>query len=66
MNIFKEDNCRGVLMDYYKSGDRENDYSFSVSYASLIFSKEAGKTSINRSPGKPAPELKKKNGKTWR
>jgi len=64
MNIFKEDNCKVELMDYYKSGDRGNDYSFSVSYASLIFSKEAGKTSVNRSPGKSPPEPVKTTKKT--
>jgi AmmeMemoRadiSam system protein B len=60
INIFKEDNCKAGLMDYSKSGDRGNDYSLSVSYASLIFSKESGKTSVNRSPGKAPPEPKKK------
>jgi AmmeMemoRadiSam system protein B/AmmeMemoRadiSam system protein A len=59
MNIFKEDNCKVELIDYYKSGDLNNDYSFSVSYASLIFIKEPGKTSVNRSPGKLLPETKK-------
>ena len=59
MNIFKEDNCKVELMDYYKSGDRGNDYSFSVSYASLLFIKEPGKTGVNRSPGKALPETKK-------
>jgi AmmeMemoRadiSam system protein B/AmmeMemoRadiSam system protein A len=100
MNIFKEDNCRAELMDYYKSGDRGNDYSLSVSYASLIFikkgvaplthsrsarcrsfggfiskvcrknkisqgiSKESGKTSVNRGPGKAPPEPEKTTIKT--
>ena len=59
MNIYKEDNCRAELMDYYKSGDRGNDYSFSVSYASLIFIKEPGKASVRRSPGKAPPEPEK-------
>ena len=59
MNIFKEDNCKVELMDYYKSGDRGNDYSFSVSYASLLFIKEPGKTGVNRSPVKALPETKK-------
>ena len=55
INIFKEDNCKVELMDYYKSGDRQNDYTFSVSYASFIFSTEPGKT-VNRGPGKAAEE----------
>jgi len=53
MNIFQGDNCKVELMDYYKSGDRQKDYSFSVSYASLILSTEPGKK-VNRGPGKPA------------
>ncbi|UCH95236.1 MAG: AmmeMemoRadiSam system protein B [Candidatus Aminicenantes bacterium] len=63
MNIFKENNCKAALIDYYKSGDRGNDYSFSVSYASLIISKESGKTSVKRSPGKafPGPKKTKEN-----
>lgn len=59
MNIFKEDNCKAELMDYYKSGDRGNDYSFSVSYASLIFIKNPGKSNVNRSPGKTPPKPEK-------
>jgi MEMO1 family protein len=58
INLFKDDHCQAALMDYYKSGDRQGDYSFSVSYASFIFSqtpqkKQApGQTSVNRGPGK--------------
>lgn len=63
MNIFKDDNCKVELIDYYKSGDRGNDYSFSVSYASLIFVKESGKTSAGRSPGQALPEAKKNTEK---
>ncbi len=68
MTILKEENCRGTLIDYYKSGDRNNDYSYlSVSYASIIFSKgqDQGK-SVNRGPGKPgeAPEEPKKTTET--
>jgi AmmeMemoRadiSam system protein B/AmmeMemoRadiSam system protein A len=55
MNILKEDNNKAELIDYYKSGDRGNDHSFSVSYASLIFIKEPGKTAVNSSPGKALP-----------
>ena len=59
MNILKEDNSKAELIDYYKSGDRGNDYSFSVSYASLLFIKEPGKTGVNRNPGKALPVLGK-------
>jgi len=64
MNIFKENNCKAELMDYYKSGDRGNDYSFSVSYASIIFIQEPGKTSVNRGPGKAPPGPEKTTIKT--
>jgi len=33
--------CRVQLCDYYKSGDLNNDYSTSVSYASLLFTRSA-------------------------
>jgi MEMO1 family protein len=44
-----------TLTDYYKSADRNNDYSFSVSYASLVISEKKKPGSVvNRGPGKPA------------
>ena len=36
LNIFSGNRYKGKLIDYYKSGDSNNDYSFSVSYASII------------------------------
>jgi AmmeMemoRadiSam system protein B/AmmeMemoRadiSam system protein A len=62
MNIFKEDKCKAELIDYYKSGDRGNDYSFSVSYASLIFITEPGKT--KEKPGDKPMNLSLKEKKT--
>jgi AmmeMemoRadiSam system protein B/AmmeMemoRadiSam system protein A len=63
MNIFVGENYTGTLIDYYKSADRSGDYSFSVSYVSIIISESKGmskdKRRINRGPGK-APEEKEK------
>jgi AmmeMemoRadiSam system protein B/AmmeMemoRadiSam system protein A len=39
IKMFADKNHIGTLVDYYKSGDRNNDYSHSVSYASIIISK---------------------------
>lgn len=39
IEIFADKKHTAALMDYYKSGDMNNDYSFSVSYASIIISK---------------------------
>ncbi len=36
IKIFSDNKHKGLLMDYYKSGDSSNDYSLSVSYASII------------------------------
>jgi AmmeMemoRadiSam system protein B/AmmeMemoRadiSam system protein A len=38
MSIFQGKGYKGTLTDYYKSGDRGNDYSLSVSYASIVIS----------------------------
>jgi hypothetical protein len=38
IRLFEKRNIGCVLTDYYKSGDLNNDYSSSVSYASLVFS----------------------------
>ena len=57
MNLFAGKNYSGTLIDYYKSGDFENDYSFSVSYASMVITETPSKTAkANRGPGKPAPD----------
>ncbi|MCK4836190.1 MAG: AmmeMemoRadiSam system protein B, partial [Candidatus Aminicenantes bacterium] len=40
MSIFSKKHHRGYLIDYCKSGDRNNDYSLSVSYASLVISEK--------------------------
>jgi AmmeMemoRadiSam system protein B/AmmeMemoRadiSam system protein A len=67
MNIFKDDNGTGTLIDYYKSADDSGDYSFSVSYASIIISKDKSKSkaerAVNRGPGK-VPEESGDTGKT--
>lgn len=36
LTVLADKNPSGVLVDYCKSGDRENDYSLSVSYASIL------------------------------
>ncbi|HUU05246.1 MAG TPA: AmmeMemoRadiSam system protein B [Patescibacteria group bacterium] len=38
IRLFEKKNFRSSLADYSKSGDRNGDYSTSVSYASLVFS----------------------------
>jgi len=48
LQIFESDDYTCTLTDYYKSADRNNDYSFSVSYASLVFSRI--KRTANPSP----------------
>ena len=53
LNIFPETKYSTLLVDYYKSGDFNNDYSLSVSYASLIIH-ERGKKTKNKN-------VKKKN-----
>jgi MEMO1 family protein len=38
IRLFAKQNISCALTDYYKSGDLNNDYSLSVSYAALVFS----------------------------
>jgi len=65
MNIFAGKNYKGTLIDYYKSGDRENDYTLSVSYASIIITASLSKPAkVNRGPGKPAAETVADPGKS--
>lgn len=52
MNIFPGKSHKGVLIDYYKSGDGENKYDLSVSYASIIITRDTG--------GGPSTGIKKK------
>lgn len=40
MKIFSKKNHKGVLIDYYKSGDAGNNYNLSVSYASIIITRK--------------------------
>jgi len=40
LNMFGGGNYRGTMTDYYRSGDRGNDYSMSVSYASIAISNQ--------------------------
>jgi AmmeMemoRadiSam system protein B/AmmeMemoRadiSam system protein A len=47
IRLFEKQNSSCALTDYYKSGDLNNDYSTSVSYASLIF------TTADKSPENP-------------
>jgi AmmeMemoRadiSam system protein B/AmmeMemoRadiSam system protein A len=42
IHLFQGKEFRGTLVDYYKSGDRSNNYSLSVSYASVVISKQKG------------------------
>lgn len=44
IEIFADGKHTGTLADYRKSGDMNNDYSHSVSYASIIISEGSGKT----------------------
>jgi AmmeMemoRadiSam system protein B/AmmeMemoRadiSam system protein A len=49
IKIFTDNKHTGMLMDYCKSGDRNNDYSHSVSYASVVIckrGKEGGKKNV--------------------
>lgn len=59
LNLFAGENAEATLMDYYKSADRGGDYSFSVSYASIIISKKDG--GVNRGPGKAPPQHEMEN-----
>jgi AmmeMemoRadiSam system protein B/AmmeMemoRadiSam system protein A len=47
IEIYADKNHTATLVDYYKSGDRNNDYSQSVSYASIIISKSKNKGGQN-------------------
>ena len=47
IRLFEKRNISCALTDYYKSGDLNNDYSTSVSYASLVFTK------ADKSPNDP-------------
>jgi MEMO1 family protein len=42
LNLFKASGYQGTLVDYYKSGDNSNNYTLSVSYASIVISKQKG------------------------
>lgn len=56
LNLFAGENAEATLMNYSKSADRGGDYSFSVSYASIVISKKGG--GVNRGPGKaPGDEM---------
>jgi AmmeMemoRadiSam system protein B/AmmeMemoRadiSam system protein A len=44
MEIFADGKHKGILTDYRKSGDMNNNYSHSVSYGSIIITEDAGKT----------------------
>jgi AmmeMemoRadiSam system protein B/AmmeMemoRadiSam system protein A len=49
IEIFADNKHTGMLMDYCKSGDRNNDYSHSVSYASVVIcegGKKGGKENV--------------------
>ncbi|MCP4217292.1 MAG: AmmeMemoRadiSam system protein B, partial [bacterium] len=39
MHLFADDAITSILADYYKSGDRNNNYDLSVSYASIMICK---------------------------
>lgn len=56
LKIFSDGKHKGMLLDYYKSGDAENDYSLSVSYASIIIT---GKT--DAPPGIKKKETNRSN-----
>jgi AmmeMemoRadiSam system protein B/AmmeMemoRadiSam system protein A len=63
MSIFDEEGHIGTLTDYYKSGDRGNDYSFSVSYASLVISKHKATAAKMKNQAKTGiPSFKEDNG----
>ncbi len=49
MKLFRGKRYQVQALDYYKSGDTNNDYSFSVSYASLLF------TDVKYQPEQPSP-----------
>lgn len=53
MKLFADGKHRGMLMDYYKSGDASGDYSFSVSYASILVTR-------GKNPGSASPATKEK------
>lgn len=44
MEMFADKAHKATLIDYYKSGDRNKDYSLSVSYASIIISETKSET----------------------
>ncbi len=55
INLLKDKDCKTTVTDYYRSADMNNDYSFSVSYASIIFYENM------QSPGKIVLSIKDKN-----
>lgn len=63
MSIFDEEDCFGTLADYYKSGDRGGDYSLSVSYASMVISKDKKEaTKMKKSDNANIPDFKDDSG----
>ena len=50
IEIFADKNHTATLVDYYKSGDRNNDYNHSVSYASVIISEIEGGKKVMKPP----------------
>jgi AmmeMemoRadiSam system protein B/AmmeMemoRadiSam system protein A len=52
IQIFSGNNHKGLLIDYYKSGDAGNNYDVSVSYASIIITRNSN--------GSPSAGIKKK------
>jgi AmmeMemoRadiSam system protein A len=56
IKLFPGKNHHGLLLDYYKSGDTGSDYSLSVSYASIIITRNSDGSPSNRS------KIKKPNG----
>lgn len=63
MNIFDGEDYFGTLTDYYKSGDRGNDYALSVSYASIVISKHKEEAAKMKKQSKAGiPEFKEDKG----
>ncbi|MCK5055648.1 MAG: AmmeMemoRadiSam system protein B [Candidatus Aminicenantes bacterium] len=68
IKLFSGKTHRGILIDYYKSGDKGSDYSISVSYASIIITRNSNGNSSSqvkkKSTKKPVPpELSEKEKK---
>lgn len=57
IEIFSDHKHSAQLVDYYKSGDRNNDYTHSVSYASIIITE--GKKKGNNGNGNGLVKMKK-------